>query len=259
MTADCRVVDVTARTLDATPRCGVKNRDHPGFRRKTEWLRSHLGKGLRAKVLLTPKDVQCGYIEYIPGKYAWRGVEADGYMVIHCVWTYFRAYQRRGLAASLIRACIDDARREGMHGVAVVARDRPWLAGSAIFRKMGFVLVETAPPDYELLVYKLRRSAANPRFKSDWEGRLKKYGKGLTIIRAGQCPQTIERSDAIAAMAARMFGLKARVVDLGSYRDAQNAPTPYAVFAILYNGRLVADHQVSARRFQTILKRVMAG
>jgi len=254
MTTDCEVIEITRDSLDAVPRCGIKNRNHPGFLRKTTWLESNLEKGMTAKVLLTPKGVQCGYIEYLPGKYAWRGIEADNYMVIHCVWTFFREYQHRDLAASLIQGCIDDARRRKMSGVAVVTRERPWLADSRIFRKMGFDLVDTAPPDYELLVYRLRNSAAPPRFKGNWEKRLQSYGDGLTIIRANQCPHTIKRSEEIAAVALKTFGLQARIVDLKTYRDAQRAPTPYAVFAIIYDGRLVADHQISARRFTTLMK-----
>jgi len=254
MPADYQVIEITRDTLDAVPRCGIKNRSHPGFLRKTTWLESNLEKGMRAKVLLTPKGVQCGYIEYIPGKYAWRGIEADGYMVIHCVWTFFREYQHRDLGASLIQSSIDDARRQKMSGVAAVTRERPWLAGSPIFRKMGFDLVDTAPPDYELLVYPLRKSAAPPRFKGNWEKRLESYGNGLTIIRADQCPHTIKRSEEIAAVALKTFGLEARIVDLKTYRDAQRAPTPYAVFAIIYDGHLVADHQISARKFTTLMK-----
>lgn len=33
-----------------------------------------------------------------------------------------------------------------MKGVATVARERPWLAGSALFLKNGFEVVDTAPP-----------------------------------------------------------------------------------------------------------------
>lgn len=254
MTAGHEVIDITRDTLDAVPRCGIKNRDHPGFLRKTRWLESNLEKGMRAKVMLTPKGVQCGYIEYIPGKYAWRGIDADGYMVIHCVWTFFREYQHRDLGASLIQGCIDDARREKTSGVAVVTRESPWLAGSAIFRKMGFDLVDTAPPDYELLVYRLRKSAATPRFRGNWTKRLQRYGDGLTIIRADQCPHTMKRSDEISQIALKTFGLEARVIDLKTHRDAQMAPTPYAVFAIIYNGHLVADHQISARKFTALMK-----
>jgi len=38
---------------------------------------------------------------------------------------------------------------------------------------------------------------------------------------------------------------KTRIVELKTFRDSQNAPTPYAVFAIIYDGQLLADHQIS--------------
>jgi len=55
MTANYRVVDVTGATLDAAPRCGVKDQDHPGFRQKTKWLKSHLERGMKAKVRSEPE------------------------------------------------------------------------------------------------------------------------------------------------------------------------------------------------------------
>jgi hypothetical protein len=45
------------------------------------------------------------------------------------------------------------------------------------------------------------------------------------------------------------------VVDLESWSDAQNAPTPYAIFALIYNGRLLADHQISRTRFRNIMNK----
>ena len=43
------------------------------------------------------------------------------------------------------------------------------------------------------------------------------------------------------------------MVDLESWSDAQDAPTPYAVFALIYDGRLLADHQISRTRFRNIM------
>jgi hypothetical protein len=45
------------------------------------------------------------------------------------------------------------------------------------------------------------------------------------------------------------------VIDLKSWSDAQGAPTPYAVFAILYNGELLADHQISRIRFGNLMNK----
>ena len=144
-----------------------------------------------------------------------------------------------------------------MKGVAVVARKRPWLADSNIFLKNGFQVVDVTPPDYELLVKKFNKAAPNPKFKDNWDKRLKKYGKGLTIIRANQCPHTIRFADKIADMARKTYKLKPQIVELRTYRQAQNAPTPYAVFAVIYNGRLLADHQISSSRFKNIMKKIL--
>ena len=144
-----------------------------------------------------------------------------------------------------------------MLGVAVIARDRPWLADSRIFLKNGSEVVDAAPPDYQLLVKRFRKSAPAPRFKGDWDKRLRKLGKGLTIIRADQCPHTAKFADEIAEMARTTYGIKPRTVELKTPRDARSAPTPYATFAIVYDGQLLADHQISRRRFGNIMDKLL--
>jgi hypothetical protein len=182
-------------------------------------------------------------------------VNAAGYLFIHCVWTFWKPYQRQGLGRRMVQACLEDAGEGGYDGVAVVTRERPWLASSALFLRNGFEVVDTAPPDYQLLVRKLNPLAANPTFKSGWEAKLKTYSRGLTIIRSNQCPHIAKFAREIPEAAERDYGLKPRIVELKSHRDAQNAPTPYAVFAIIYNGRLLADHQISLTRFRNIMRK----
>jgi hypothetical protein len=179
-------------------------------------------------------------------------------MFIHCVFTFYKQYQHRGCGALMIQACMEDAAKAGMLGVAVVAREQPWLAGPSLFLANGFELVDTAPPDYQLLVRKLNPSAANPAFKTGWEDRLKKYSRGLTIIHSHQCPHIAKFAGEIAEAAERDYGIKPRIVEIRSYRDAQNAPTPYAVFAVLHDGRILADHQISLTRFRNIMKKLPA-
>jgi hypothetical protein len=48
------------------------------------------------------------------------------------------------------------------------------------------------------------------------------------------------------------------VVKIRSCREAQNAPTPYAGFAVLYDGRILADHPIRLRRFHNIMRRLPA-
>jgi hypothetical protein len=58
-------------------------------------------------------------------------------------------------------------------------------------------------------------------------------------------------------MARTTYGIKPRTVELKTLRDARNAPTPYAVFAIVYDGQLLADHQISRRRFGNIMDKLL--
>jgi len=107
-------------------------------------------------------------------------------------------------------------------------------------------------------VKKLDRSALSPRFRGDWGRRLKRYGSGLTIIRAEQCPHSIRFAEKIAATARDSFSLEPRMMTLRTWREAQAAPTPFAVFAVIYDGELLADHHISARRFKTLMDRALA-
>jgi hypothetical protein len=251
------LVDVDPASVESLPCCGVKNPVHDGRVRKNCWLKSYFPKGLKAKVLVLPGNRQCGYIEYVPGEYAWRGVNAPGYMFIHCIWTFSREIQHKGFGRTLIQACIDDALKSGMKGLAVVARNRPWLAKPDIFLANSFEVVDSAPPDYQLLVRKFDGSAENPAFTGEWEKKLKKYGKGLTIIRSDQCPHIAKFAGEIIECAKKEYGVDPRIVELKSHKDAQRAPTPYAVFSIIHDGRVIADHQISRTRFRNIMNRLM--
>ena len=214
MTLEPTLVDVDLGNIDSAPCCGIKNLGHEGRIQKVCWLREHLAMGAHAKVLLRPDQRQCGYIEYVPGEYAWRAVRASGYLFIHCVWTLYKDLQHKGYANRMLQACMQDARETGRKGVAVVAREGPWLAGPDLFVKNGLTVTDTAPPDYQLLVWKADADAAEPCFQGGWEGKLERYGKGLTLIRASQCPHSVKFAGEIAEAAKRDYGLRLRVISL---------------------------------------------
>jgi hypothetical protein len=249
------IVEVTPALLDELPCCGIKNPEHEGFRCKREWLANQLQAGLRARILMTEDGRQCGYIEYLPGENAWRAVEAAGYMFIHCIWTFYKKYQHKGNAVRLVQCCIKDAKKSRMNGVVVIARKKPWLASSDLFLKCGFERVATAPPDYELLVLKFKKRAPNPHFLPSSPEQLKEYGPGLTIIRADQCSHSVRFAREIKEVAKREFHLKPNILVLQSCHQAQNAPTPYAVFSIILDGELLCDHQISKTRSRNIMKK----
>lgn len=142
-------------------------------------------------------------------------------------------------------------------GVAVLTRKGPFMAGKELFVKKGFEVVDTAPPDFELLVKKFNKNAPTPKFKGNWEKRLSHYGQGLTIIRADQCPYSVKNVREISETAEKQYGLKSRIIDLKNCQEAQNSPCPFGTFCIVYNGTVIAHHPISNTRFINIMNKIL--
>jgi hypothetical protein len=130
------------------------------------------------------------------------------------------------------------------------------MADRRLFLANGFDVVDTAPPDYELLACKFDSCAAAPTFRKDCSRKAGEYSRGLTIIRSSQCPHIAKFAADIAETAENEYHIKPTVIDLKSWSDAQHAPTPYAVFTVLYDGHVLADHQISRTRFRNIMNKL---
>jgi hypothetical protein len=55
------------------------------------------------------------------------------------------------------------------------------------------------------------------------------------------------------AEASRALGLKPKVVRVRSAKESRELPTPYGVFSIVYDGKLIAERPISGRRFTNIM------
>ena len=250
--SDPQIIDTDANNIGGCSLCWNKNANNLGLRRKTNWLKERYAEGLRYKVLRSEKSGDIGMIEYAPGKSAWRPLEADGYLVIHCLMVN-RKHLGKGLGTLLLDSCLRDAKKSKCRGVAVVTSSDSFMAGSDLFIKAGFVSVDRIPP-YELLVKKLKKTAPDPRFIVERERLFKRYRKGLTILAADQCPYVSKSVERIAE-ASRTLGLEPKVVRVGSAKASRELPTPYGVFSILYDGNLIAERPISATRFLNIMRR----
>ena len=250
--SDYQIVDTNTDNLGGCSFCGNKNPNNLGYRRKTNWLKDRYAEGLRYKVLRSEKFGDIGMIEYAFGNHAWRPVEAEGYLVIHCLWVYGK-HKGKGLGSLLLDNCISDAKKSKCRGVAVVTSSDSFMAGSDLFIKAGFVSVDRIRP-YELLVKKVKRGAPDPRFIVERERLFKRHRKGLTILAADQCPWFPKWVEDIAE-ASRTLGLEPKVVRIGSAKASRELPTPYGVFSILYDGKLIAARPISATRFMSIMRR----
>lgn len=245
------IVDTNAENIEGCSLCGNKSAKNLGYRRKANWLKERYAEGLRYKVLRTEKFGEIGMIEYALGNHAWRPVEAEGYLVIHCLMVNGK-HKGKGFGSLLLESCLRDAKKRNCRGVAVVTSSGSFMAKRDLFIKAGFVSVDRILP-HELLVKKLKKTAPDPRFIVQRERVFARYRKGLTILAADQCPYAAKSVERIA-VASRRLGLETRVVHLGSAKASRELPTPYGVFSIIYDGKLIAGRPISATRFMNIMR-----
>jgi N-acetylglutamate synthase-like GNAT family acetyltransferase len=254
--SDCEVIATNAENIAGCGFCGHTTGRSEGHRRKSKWLKERYAEGLRFKVLRSREFGDIGMIEYVLGNQAWRPVEAEGYLVIHCLMVNYQ-HKGKGFGSFLLNSCLRDAKKNRCRGVAVVTSSDSFMAGSDLFTKAGFVPVDRIPP-YELLVKKLKKTAPDPRFIVEKERSLRRYRKGLTILAADQCPYVAASAERIAD-ASRTLGLEPKVVRVGSAKASRALPTPYGVFSIIRDGKLIAHRPISATRFLSIMAKEARG
>ncbi|MCD4731637.1 MAG: YoaP domain-containing protein [Bacteroidales bacterium] len=155
-----------------------------------------------------------------------------------------------GYGSLLIQECIDDAKKANRAGVAVIASKGTWMADQSIFLKNGFELLESKDR-FDLLVYKLKETS-NPAF-INWENNLNKY-IGLHLIYANQCPLFIKSVDEMK-QTAKTYGLDLKVAVLKTAQEAQQSPSGYGTYSLVYNDKILSDHYISNTRFKNILNK----
>lgn len=254
-----KIIDLTPENIADYGVCGYKDiKKHLELRKKIEWFKGYYPIGLKIKAVVSEEDGYQGMIEYIPGNYAHRPVEADGYLFIHCLYVGLKKeFKGKGYASALIQACIDDAKETEMKGVAVVTRKGSFMANDLIFLKMGFEVVDAVKPDFHLMVKKFDHDADNPKFKENMQANLEKYGPGLTILRSPQCPYTEKNVKAIIETAQNQFHLAVQLIDLSDAEAARNSPCPFGTFGIIFNGKIISHHPISNTRFVNIIEKLM--
>jgi len=252
-----KIVDVNESNLDEYDLfCQKSRKEGTGYQNKVKWIKDRFKEGLRLKLLLINEGskrgfTSRGFIEYIPGEYAWRGIDAKDYMVIHCIWVIGR-WKEKGYGTHLLNACVEDARKQKKAGVAMVTSSGSGLADKKLFLKNGFESVDSAPPSFELLV-KTFGDVPLPVFPKNWDERLSKYGSGLTIIHSHQCPY-LDDGVAIVLEATKEKGIETKVIELKNSEEVQNlAPSAYGVFNIVYNEKLLSYHCLTKKELLKLL------
>jgi len=249
---ETKIIDVNEDNITECPPKCFMNPKNEGYKKKVLWLKKQFKQGLKIKLIYKVKENKCiGFIEYIPGENAWRAVESPDYLFIHCIWISPNIYKNLGHGSLLVNECLMDAKKGKKSGVAVVTSEGSFMAGKDLFIKNGFKSIQHEEPSYELLIKKIKTSKL-PKFKN-WKNQLNNYN-GWNVLYSYQCPWVVRSINDIVKIS-KKYRLELKLIELKSAEDAQNAPSIYSTFNLIYNGRLLADHYISSRRFENILKK----
>jgi len=181
-------------------------------------------------------------------------------MFIHCIFVGFKKlYKNKGYASMLLKECEKDTKKLGLKGIAIVVRKGSFMASKDMFLKKGFEAVDSIKPDFDLLVKKFNPDFPSPKFIDNRNNKelMGKYSKGLTIIRADQCPYTVKNVREIVETAKNDYAIKAKVINLKNANEAQNNnPSPFGTFCMIYAGKIIAEHPISKGRFVNIMNKI---
>lgn len=241
-----KLLTLTESTLDKVKmQCGHSPTYRRGYDAKMEWTRLRIREGMRYTVALVNGHV-AGMMETIPAEYAWRGIEAQGYLFIHCFWVVGKN-RDHGYGRKLLSACLEDAR--GTNGVAVMVSKAHWLPTPKIFIKNGFTLADQAAPSFDLLVKQLNPGAPLPHFKPC----AAPIQPGLTLYHSDQCPYTQNVAE-IVNRVGEMLKLQVNIFHVNDARSAQSAPGFYGTLGYFYNGEMLTYHPAGTEKLLELLK-----
>lgn len=235
-----RIVDINNENIDEEEMfCKKTKKKLPGYQSKLKWMKERFKEGLKYKLLIVKegnKETSRGMIEYIPGEYNWRGIKADSWMVIHCLWVVGK-HKGQGNGTKLLQEAINDAKATGMHGVVGMSAGKGgWLPKTEIYLNNGFEKVDEIEPYFELYAKAFSDKAPKPRFFPLSKKKMSEYDDDVTILYSDQCPYIVDLVEELnEEFADKKDGFK--TIKMNSCKEAQqNAVHPYGTYCIICNG-----------------------
>lgn len=232
-----RIVELNEKNIDDYDLFCSKEKENKGYINKVEWLKERFREGLHYKLLMVQEEgnnyVSAGFIEYIPGESIWRGIQAPGWMGIHCILVSNK-YHNLGFGSKLLEECYNDAK--GMNGIVVLTSHKGgWEPIKSIFLKQGFQKVDEFLP-FELYAKTFIEDAPLPKFNHSPKISIEEYGMKLLGIKSDQCPYVDHMTNLLEELTKEMK-IELILKELKDPKSAQeNSIHPYSTFCVFFKG-----------------------
>ena len=226
-----------------------------GYLKKKEWLKQQIVKGYVFKKFNVKHKV---FIEYCPSEIAWLPITAPNYMVINCFWVAGR-YAGKGYGKKLLEECIKDS--EDKNGIIVLTsnKKKPYISDKKFFLRQGFEVCDTAPPYFELLVYKNNRSAINPTFNQSAKENVSSNKNGLTVYYSNLCPFTEYYTNTVLKELANREEIALEIIKIDNITQVNSLPSAFSIYSVFYNGKFITHEILSETKFNKVMGAIKAG
>lgn len=232
--------------------CAISNNKDPQVSSKKSWLSERLDEGL---VFLRSVERGKCFIEYIPAENAWVPIEAGGYMHINCFWVS-GSLKGHGYSNELLNSCIEDAKAQGRKGLTVISSPKkmPFLSDPKYLAYKGFLVADTAEPNFTLMYLPFEENAPVPKFREQAK-RPHISENGFVLYYTNGCPFTAKYVPVIEACA-EQNGIPFKSIHIESREAAQNAPAAWTNYALFYNGEYVTNEILSEKKFLALVEKL---
>ncbi len=245
------IINVTKENVrDTGFFCKMSNKKGEGYQRKLRWLEKRFDEGLKIK-LLDLSEGGRGFIEYIPGEYAWRAVDVPNYMVVHCLWVVGKS-KGKGLSGKLLNMCVADAKKLKLSGVAMMSSEVSGAVSKKYLLHQEFEVLNEYGPKNAVMVKRFG-NAPLPRASYDLKKRCQKHKKGITVLSSDQCPYNADAEKIIKEIADdRKIDFK--IKHLNTAEDVRKlSPSVYGVYGIVKDGKYVSNPHVTRKRLEKMI------
>lgn len=254
------IIEITKNNIEKEHICcslGSDKRSQEAAATKKQWMLKNFAHGLRFKRLNERGKM---FVEYMPIETAHKPITGKNYMVIHCLWVSGK-FKGKGIAERLLQECIHDSKEAGMDGVAVIssAKLMPFLTDKRFFLKHNFIVQDTAPPYFELLVLKWNTKAVStdePRFLPVSKKLKRNFNQGFELIYNHQCPFMEEYVNLLAQLL-RQKNIPVQTKLLKNHQEVKKQGSPFASFTMYYNGEFQTHELMPPKKFEKFLAKIM--
>lgn len=225
--------------------CAISNNKDPQVIAKKSWLQKRFEEG--CQFVKSDQRGKC-FIQYGPCENAWAPIDGEGYMYIDCFWVSGQL-KGHGYSNDLLDVCIEDAKKAGMKGLVTLSSKtkKPFLSDPKYLAYKGFKLADKAKPFYELLYLPFEDNVEPPHFKEHAK-QPHVDETGYVLYYSAACPYTAKYVPVIEEIA-KENNIPFISHELKSMQEAQQAPAPFTIYSLFYNGELITHEILSDKKF----------